>query len=130
MYNGSFISLKNRPFTWSKDGAIYDKLIYLFVEIDAYFTFTEFVYDDEINELRRMNLHHFAINTTNTKDINTQIFVDELDIVYNRLSSVIVCENSDERNELFSYFGKGLFALSDLPENLTKKGNMLSVKIQ
>lgn len=128
LYNASLIVLKERPFKW--EDVFYDKIVYGLVDIDANFEFSEFVFTDAHNDTRRMNVHYFAVNTNVVTDETSPIYVDELDIVYNKLSSVIPCRNSEERQELFQYYGKGMFCLSDIPENLTQRGGMVSVRLK
>lgn len=129
LYNASLIVLK-RPFKWFD--LFYDKLIYGLVEIDAYFEFQEFVFTDSCNDIRRMNIHYFALNTVTTDELGETppIYVKDLDITYNKISSAIQCKNSEERHDLFKYFGKGMFSLSDIPDNLMQRGNTISVKLK
>lgn len=126
LYNASLIVLKQRPFKWNS--AFYDKLLYVLVDINAYFSFSEFVFTDSENDIRLLNTHHFALNTV--LDETIQISINKIDIIYNKISSVVLCKNSEERQELFEYYGKGMFCLSDIPENLSKKGGMMSAKLR
>ncbi len=126
LYNASLIVLKQRPFKWLN--GFCDKLLYLLVDIDAYFSFSEFIFTDSENNIRLLNTHHFALNTIfNNAELKS---INNIDIVYNKLTSFVLCKGSEERQDLFEYYGKGMFCLSDIPENLSKKGGMMSAKLR
>ncbi len=126
LYNASLIVLKQRPFKWNS--AFYDKLLYLLVDIDAYFEFSEFIFSDSENDVRLLNNHYFALNTSFGDGF--PISIDYIELSYNKISSIVLCKNSEERQDLFEYYGKGMFCLSDIPENLSKKGGMMSAKLR
>lgn len=130
LYNASMVTLKTRPIKW--EGEFYDKLVYGLVDIDAFFQFVELVYTESEDDIRKANIHQFTLSIGDKKDVifsNNSIGLDTI-AKYEKIPSIIPCMHSDERLELFQYFGKNIFRLSDIPENITLNGSMISTRIK
>lgn len=137
LYNASMVTLKSRPIKWENE--FYDKLVYGLVDIDAYFQFEELVYTESEKDIRKANIHQFTIDfalidsvgTDKSKPLyfNNQCGIDTI-LKYNRIQTYIPCMYSEERSELFQYFGKNIFKLSDIPESISRKGSMISRRVR
>ena len=124
LYNGCLISCK--PFKWhsinkyieptdeGKD-TIYNKLVYLLVEIKSVFRFDEFIRtsNDEIGVMKNYTWYRSMDYREDSRYPKTNI----IDIPYN------------EAEDLFSKMDKNLFQLSDVPKDIMTKSDRISVKI-
>lgn len=124
LYNASLIVMKNRPFQWTDQNGIekvYDKLVYLLIDLTTVFNFHEYVFTDDTSDMdiRRITEHRIGLEY-NPKNIRLT------DVEYTKMVNYIPCQNRDDRKSFYEYPKKGMFYLSDIPTGIKlRRGNVV-----
>lgn len=113
LYNASFIPCKT--FKWNDD--VYNKLVYLMVDISTYFSFQEYVKCEDSNE-----------NNDRYSMINHVFHYDGNSIIEKHFVSIV--PHRDREHLFIPNPSKNLFSLSDIPEDVIIKGNSISVELK
>lgn len=142
LYNGSMIVMTNTPFKFRNE--LYNKLVYLLVDITSSFSFSEYIYTDSEEDIRKVITHNLAINPNfylhDTTACDLNIYLDNsgisrinnknnMEVFYYTISSLIPCEERTDRQDFFIYSGKSMFHLSDIPESIKQNKGNIAVKL-
>lgn len=116
MYNGALIHCK--PYKFGDKGCFYNKILYCLTEIKTRFSFQEFVVTT-LENVGFMLDHSFYLNIEDANEMITGIREKTEEASFTMTS----------RENLFDKPSKNIFYLEDVPKDIMRKNDTLSIRI-